>query len=156
MMCANDEVHYYPKVVFVCLHITLPRNHHYADLPECTELLKCLSGTLCPGCVSKIKSILSIIFHAIYVAVQIQLSHFSYDDCENMCTLFIFIIKSKVWPICHYLGLGYETMICTVCLFVFLLNTCKSIVQSILFFGENLSPVKIMFISCSFLLSSHS
>ena len=34
-------------------------------------------------CVSKIKSILSIIFHAIYGAVCIQFTHFSYDDCEN-------------------------------------------------------------------------
>ena len=30
---------------------------------------------------------LSIIFHAIYGAVCIQLSHFSYDDCETGCTL---------------------------------------------------------------------
>ena len=34
-------------------------------------------------CVSKIKSILSIIFHAIYGAVCIQFTHFSYDDCKN-------------------------------------------------------------------------
>ena len=28
----------------------------------------------------------SIIFHAIYGAVSIQLTHFSYDNCENTCT----------------------------------------------------------------------
>ena len=28
----------------------------------------------------------------------------------------IIIIKSQVWTICHCLGLGHETMICTVCL----------------------------------------
>ena len=38
-------------------------------------------------CVSKIKSILSVIFHAIYGTLCIQLTHLSYDDCENMCTL---------------------------------------------------------------------
>ena len=38
-------------------------------------------------CVSKNKSILSIIFHAIYGAVCIQPTHFSYGDGENMCTL---------------------------------------------------------------------
>ena len=38
-------------------------------------------------CVSKIKSILSIIFHVMYGAVRIQFTHFSYDDCENTCTL---------------------------------------------------------------------
>ena len=38
-------------------------------------------------CVSRIKSILSVIFHAIYGAVCIQLTHLSYDDYENACTL---------------------------------------------------------------------
>ena len=37
--------------------------------------------------VSKIKSIHSIIFHAIYGAVCIQLTNFSYDDYEHICTL---------------------------------------------------------------------
>ena len=37
--------------------------------------------------VSNITSIFSLIFHAIYGAVCIQLTHLSYDDCENMCTL---------------------------------------------------------------------
>ena len=32
----------------------------------------------------------------------------------------IIIIKSEVWPICHCLGLGHETMECAVCLSVFL------------------------------------
>ena len=36
--------------------------------------------------VSKIKSVLSIIFLAIYGAVCIQLTHFTYDDYENTCT----------------------------------------------------------------------
>ena len=38
-------------------------------------------------CVSKIKSILSIVFHAIYGTLCIQLTHDFYDDCENTCTL---------------------------------------------------------------------
>ena len=68
------------------LHITPPYHHHYADRSESIELLKSLSGTSCLECVSKIQSILSIIFHAIYGAVRIQLTHFSHDDCENTCT----------------------------------------------------------------------
>ena len=31
-------------VVCSYLHITLPHSHHYADLSECIELLKCLSA----------------------------------------------------------------------------------------------------------------
>ena len=77
----------YIMVVFIYLHITWPHYHHHADLSEGIELLKCLSGSFCLECVSRIKSILSIIFHAIYVAVCIQLTQFFYDDCENMCTL---------------------------------------------------------------------
>ena len=84
MMCENNRVHYDPMVVFVCLHITLPHYHHYTDKSEGIELLKCLSSTFCLECVSKIKSILSSIFHAIYRAVRIQITH---DDCENTYTL---------------------------------------------------------------------
>ena len=32
----------------------------------------------------------------------------------------IIIIKSEVWTITHYLGLGHETMVCAVCLSIFL------------------------------------
>ena len=38
-------------------------------------------------CVSKIKFILSIIFHAIYGAVYFQQAHSSCDDCDNKCIL---------------------------------------------------------------------
>ena len=37
----------------------------------------------------------------------------------------IIIIKSEVWTIIHCLGLGHETMVCAVCLSIFLL-TCYS------------------------------
>ena len=87
MRCASNKVHYDPMVLYVCLHITLPHYHHYADLSESNELLKCLSGSFSLECVSKIKSILSTFFHAIYRAVRLRLTQFSYDDCENMCTL---------------------------------------------------------------------
>ena len=92
MLGANNQVHYGLMVKFVCLQITLPHHHHYADLSEGIELLKCLSVILNIECVSKIKSILPIIFQVIYVAVRIQLTHFSYVDCENMCT---FILSSS-------------------------------------------------------------
>ena len=83
-MYANNKVHYDLMIVFICLHITPPHHHHYEHL---SEVLNFLIGTFCLECVSKIKSVLSIIFHAIFGAVHIQLTHFSYDNCENMCTL---------------------------------------------------------------------
>ena len=72
----------------------------------------------CVEYVSKIKSILSIVFHAIYGAVCIRLTRFSYDDCENMCTLFNFHHQIG-WsndPIAIVLVLRHETMVCAVCL----------------------------------------
>ena len=32
----------------------------------------------------------------------------------------IIIMKSELWPICQYLGLSHETMVCAVCIFIFL------------------------------------
>ena len=59
----------------------------------------CLSRAHSVECVFKTKSILSIIFRAIYGAVRITPTHFSYDDYEKMCTYLIIIIKLEVWPI---------------------------------------------------------
>ena len=36
----------------------------------------------------------------------------------------IIIIKSEVWTIIHCLGLGHETMVCSVCLSIFFWVTC--------------------------------
>ena len=99
MLCANNRVHYYPMVVLVCLYITVPHYHHHADLSESFEPLKWLSGKFCLECVSKIKSILSNIFHEIYGAVRIQLTHFSYDDCEIRVLYLDY--HHRIWSITH-------------------------------------------------------
>ena len=88
MVGANNRKHYGLIDVFVCLHIKLPHYCNYTDMSEGIELLLFLSCTFCLECVSKIKSIFSIICHAIYGAVRIHLIHFSCDDCENTCTLY--------------------------------------------------------------------
>ena len=75
-MCANND----PMVTFaVCLHSILPHYHYHADVYESIELLDAYH-VHSVECVSKIKSILSIIFHAMYMAMCIQLTHFSCDD----------------------------------------------------------------------------
>ena len=70
-------------------------------------------------CVSKVETILAIILHSIYGAVSsaypIRLSWLW------ECVLYlIIIIKSEVRIVNHCLGLGHETMVCTVCLTMFL------------------------------------
>ena len=52
-------------------------------------------------CVSKVKSILSIIFRVIYGAVRIQLTH-SLMMIEGIRVFyFIIIIKTEIWAIAH-------------------------------------------------------
>ena len=41
------------------------------------------------------------------------------------CVLYlIIIINSDVWPICHCLGLGHETMLCAVCPYILTHHLC--------------------------------
>ena len=50
-----------------------------------------------------------------------QFAHYLCDDWENIYPLsYIIIIKSEVWT--HCLGLAHETMICAVCLSIFLVT----------------------------------
>ena len=60
----------------------------------------------------------------LYGAVLFQLTNSSFDDCENVCTHFIIIIKSEVWITSHYLLLGYATMVCVayvlLCFYIFI------------------------------------
>ena len=113
MMCANEWIHYGPMAIFVCLHLTLPHYNRYANVSEGIEILKCLSVES----VSKIKSILLIIFHVIYGAVCIQLSLMI---IMRICVLLIIITKSDLWPTCQCLCLDNGTMVCVVCLSIFL------------------------------------
>ena len=71
---------------------------------------------------NKIKHILSVIHYIICGAVCFQFTHVPCDDWENVyiLCLIIIIIKSEVWTITHCLGLGHETMVCSVCLSIFL------------------------------------
>ena len=71
-------------------------------------------------CVSKIRHILSVIHYTIRGAVCFQFTHFHVMIERIYILCLIIIIKSEVWTITHCLGLGHETMVCAVCLFVFL------------------------------------
>ena len=78
-------------VVFAYWHITLSR---YADVSESIELLKYLQGGHSVERVSQIKSILSIIFHAIYRAVCIQLT---YDLWWLWKYVYFVLLSSSNW-----------------------------------------------------------
>ena len=76
------------KLMICCAVVLLPppHYHNYADLSEGIELLNAWQIHSVSS-VSRIKSIPTFIFHAIYGSVCIHLTHFSYDDCVNTCTL---------------------------------------------------------------------
>ena len=68
---------------------------------------------------SKIKTILSIIF--IFTIRGCVSSAYPILWWSRECVLYlIIIIKPEVWIINHCLGLGHETMVCAVCLTMFL------------------------------------
>ena len=109
MMCAYNRVHYGPMVVFLCLNIKLPHYHHYADISEGIELLKCLS----------VNSVTRVCLRFS------QFSQLSFMQYMGLCLLslpislmivrirmlYLIIIKSEVCPIRHCLGLDHETMV---------------------------------------------
>ena len=119
IMCANNRIHYARwSYSFVCILrylIIIIIMKTYLKVLNLWNACKVHSVQ----CVSMIRSVFSVIFHATYMTVCIQLTHLSYDDCENLCTYFIIVIKSEEWPICHCVGLGHEKMVCPVCLFIF-------------------------------------
>ena len=47
-------------------------------------------------------------------------THFPCDDWENIYTLSYHHHQIEIWTITHCLGLGHETMVCAVCLAIFL------------------------------------
>ena len=69
-------------------------------------------------CASMIKSILSVICHAIHGALCIQLTRLFYDDCEDMCNSTHCHDQIGSVTISHCLGLDHETKVCAVCLII--------------------------------------
>ena len=67
---------------------------------------------------SKIKHILSAIHYTICGTVQLTNSLVMVERIFILCL--ITILKSEVWTIAHCLGLGHETIVCAVCLSIFL------------------------------------
>ena len=94
MICTNNRVHHGQMVTYVCLHITLHHLYHHGDAYQSIERPNCLSGIFCRG-VSKIKSILSILFHATYRAVCSVYPLVLRWLWEYVC--FILLLASNLW-----------------------------------------------------------
>ena len=56
----------------------------------------------------------------------------------------ITIIKSEVWPTCHCYGLGHGTMVCAVCLFIFLTIQTGHLTFKISVIGGRFPPFSML------------
>ena len=65
-------------------------------------------------------SIFSLLFILHYVGLYVFSLPISLVMIERIYILCLIIIKSEVWTINHCLGLGHETMVSAVCLYIFL------------------------------------
>ena len=120
MVSANSRIRFGLQIVFVCLYITQSHYHHCANfiwrqwnykMPVRYNL-------------SSVWVRLSIFFQSSiiqYVGLCVFSLSISFVMIERIYILcLIIIIKSEVWTITHCLGLGHETMVCAVCLSIFL------------------------------------
>ena len=112
IMFANILIHH--RLNLYLFDISLHHYHHYADLLKALNIQKLTDISV--EYVSKIKSVLSDMFHAIYGTVYFQQT-ISFVIIMRICILCLIIIsKSEVWIISHCVGLGHETMVSTACL----------------------------------------
>ena len=122
----------------VCLQITPSQYHHYADLSEGIELLKCLSGLCCRVCVYDKDNSLSYLIFNIWGCVSSAYPIPLWWSWE--CVLYlIIIIKPEVWIINHCLRLCHETIVCAVCHYVLVLMFMATMftVISLLLFDDD-------------------
>ena len=122
MISANSRILFGLRIVFVCLYITPSHYHHCANFIWRHWTYK-----------MPVRYNLSSVRVRLSISLSYQLSIRQYVGlCVFSLPLFfvmigriyilclIIIIESEVWTIVHCLGLGYETMVCIVCLSIFL------------------------------------
>ena len=114
IMCANDQVYYGLKAVFISLYITLITIIVQTYLTVLNIWHSCQVCSV--QCVSKVKLFFFIICYAIYGAVCFSLPIFL-EMIARICVLYLFIIiKSETWIISHCLELNHKTLASAVCL----------------------------------------
>ena len=116
MMSSTSRMHFGLQIGFVCLYITSSHYHHCANLSEDIELIKCLQDILCRVCEWHKAYSLSYPLYNIWGCVfAIYPFPLWWLRGYILCSI---IFKSEVWTITHCLGLGHETMVCAVCLYI--------------------------------------
>ena len=122
MMSANNGIRFGLQIVFICLYITPSHYHHCANFIWRHWIYKMPVRYNLSSVWVRLSNFshLSIIR---YVGLCVFTLPISFVMIERIYILYlIIVIKSEVWTITHRLGLGHETMVCGVCLSLFLLK----------------------------------
>ena len=120
MMSANSRIRFGLLIVFVCLYITPSHYHHCANFIWRHRTYKMPARYILSSVWVRLSifSQLSIIQYVGLCVFSLPISFVIIERKYTFCL--IIIIKSEVWAITHCLGLGHETMVCAVCLSIFL------------------------------------
>ena len=118
MMSANSRIRFGLQIVFACLYITPSHYHHCAKFIWRHWTYKMPVRYDLSSVTLSIFSQLSIIQYVGLCVFSLPISFVRIERIYILCL--IIIIKSEVWTITHCLGLGHETVVCAVCLSIFL------------------------------------
>ena len=129
MMSANSRIRFGLQIVFVCLYITPSHYHHCANFiwRHWFDKMPVRYNLSSVWARLSIFSQLTITQYVRLCVFSLTISFVMIERIYVLCL--IIIIKSEVWTITHCLGLGHETMVCAVCLSIFLtINCCVELV----------------------------
>ena len=114
------------QIVFFCLYITPSHYHHCANFiwRHWTYKMPVRYNLSSVWVRLSIFSDLSIIQYVGLCVFSLPIPFVMIERIYILCL--IIIIKSEVWTITHCLALGHETMVCAVCLSIFLQTSCWS------------------------------
>ena len=120
MMSANSRKRFGLQIVFICLYITPSHYYHCANFiwRHWTNKMPVRYNSSSVWVRFSIFSQLSIKQYVGLCVFSLPISFVMIERKYLLCL--IIIIKSEVWTITHCLGLGHDTMVCTVCLSIFL------------------------------------
>ena len=120
MISVNSRMRFGFQIVFVCLYITSTYYHHCANFiwRHWTHKMPVRYNLSSVWIRLSIFSQLSIIQYVGLCVFSLPIPFVIIDRIYILCL--IIIIKSEVWTITYCLGLGHETMVCAVCLSIFL------------------------------------
>ena len=120
MMSVNSRIRFGLQIVFVCLYIRPSHYHHCASFVwrHWTYKMPVRYNLSSVWVRLSIFFQLSIIQYVGLYVFSLPIPFVMMERINVLCL--IIIIKSEVWTITHCFGLGRETMVCAVCLSVFL------------------------------------